>query len=317
MVVKKSFAGQASRTKQRFRIERRGAASVSRAWQPDTRRGFELVGRTEGRAPETPFEKQIVLPSIDNDSPRDHAWATARFACDIMAEHALFFSLLMPPELARAERQEALEFNRRFERLCARLDAKGPPSAATLRGFVRHLSSEFQPLIDYKRENHRAQVSGSLRSLVWPLFFDHTVREAERWVARLESLGNGEVQLDRKEVVPFWAGVMDDHFRFIAHLLDPDEYALVKKAYQNCASFQAIRRTPNGAATLLGQAHVRAGSEDPETILTMAEEVLEFKTDAVRQIEAGKIRSIISPILGDHVRRESLWFVDELKRLER
>lgn len=56
--------------------------------------------------------------------------------------------------------------------------------------------------------------------------------------------------------------------------------------------------------------------ENPETsaILSAAESILEFKTKTVRDIEAGKLRSIIDPRLADHVRREALKFVDELKR---
>src|SRR3546814_11501430 len=39
----------------------------------------------------------------------------------------------------------------------------------------------------------------SLRSLVWPLFFDHTRHEAERWTRRLISLGQGESEFERSE----------------------------------------------------------------------------------------------------------------------
>ena len=45
-----------------------------------------------------------------------------------------------------------------------------------------------------------------------------------------------------------------------------------------------------------------------------AETILDFKTDAVRKLETGKIKSIISPILADHVRREAVKFLDELHR---
>jgi hypothetical protein len=51
-----------------------------------------------------------------------------------------------------------------------------------------------------------------------------------------------------------------------------------------------------------------------DAVESAAETILDFKTDAVRKIEAGKIKSIISPILADHVRRESVKFLDELKR---
>jgi hypothetical protein len=48
--------------------------------------------------------------------------------------------------------------------------------------------------------------------------------------------------------------------------------------------------------------------------LSAAETILDFKTKAVRDIEAARIKSIIDPRLADHVRREALKFVDELKR---
>ena len=54
----------------------------------------------------------------------------------------------------------------------------------------------------------------------------------------------------------------------------------------------------------------------PETdaILSAAQTILDFKTKAARDIEGGRIKSIIDPRLADHVRREALKFVDELKR---
>lgn len=53
---------------------------------------------------------------------------------------------------------------------------------------------------------------------------------------------------------------------------------------------------------------------DTDNILVAANDILEFKTQAVRGIEAGKIKSIIDPRLADHVRREAQKFIDELKR---
>lgn len=49
-------------------------------------------------------------------------------------------------------------------------------------------------------------------------------------------------------------------------------------------------------------------------ILSAAQTILDFKTKAARDIEGGRIKSIIDPRLADHVRREALKFVDELKR---
>ncbi len=303
-------------TRRRFRVERHGGSTRTANWQPLSRPGFHIVGRNEREAPESLYEKQLILPELNNVAPRDHAWTVAKYSCDLMAEHAFFFSLLMPPELAKEERLQAIEFNQTFEKIVQRLDARGPPAAGEVRGFVRDLKETFQPFIDYKAGNHQAQSSGALRSLVWPSYFDHTRREAEYWVERLDDIGSGHVRLDRASTLAFWGPAMDEHFRFFAHLLDPEEHALIKKAYQNSASFQALRGVKNGTATLLGHTKGAPMGEDPAMILAMANEVVEFKTDAVRQIEAGKIKSVISPILADHVRREATLFVDELKRLE-
>ncbi|MGH9894816.1 MAG: hypothetical protein ACREA0_23120, partial [bacterium] len=78
--------------------------------------------RSGNGAPEEPFEKPVVLPDVEDQDPAHHAWADARFATDIMAEHGVFFALLMPPEVAEKERAEALQFSETFAALHKRID---------------------------------------------------------------------------------------------------------------------------------------------------------------------------------------------------
>jgi len=297
--------------------------------QPKAQPGFQLWGRAgAGRMrgshagkPESVYEKQMILAETTNSVPRDMVWADARFAVDIMSEHALFFSMLMPSEVAPDEKQQAQDFHQKYVKLFQKIDSRGPPSAAELRGFVRNLKSEIQPLIEYKEENHKAQVKGNLQSLVWPLFFDHTRREAVRWVQRMEDIAAGHPDLERKEVVGFWGGIMDEHARFVAHLLDPDEFQLIERAFKTSDVFRDLAGGGGGTVKALLR---RPGTvmdslrRNPEldAVESAAETMLEFKTDATRKIEAGKIKSIISPILADHVRRESVKFIDELKRVK-
>lgn len=295
--------------------------------QPASRDGYRIVGRqtpSKGTAeslaaPESQYEKQMILPTRENLEPRDHAWAEARFAVDIMAEHALFFSLLMPEELAPDEKAKAKQFHDQYTKLFARIDSKGPPTAGDLKGFVRDITTAIQPIIDYKEENHRRQVDGTLQSLVWPLFFDHTRREAVRWVRRMDDMAEGNVQLERREVVDFWGGIMDEHARFVAHLLDPEERDLVAKAFRTSDVFEALRHGHGGPARALAKHPIDTASaliEHPEldAVESAAETILEFKTDTVRKLETAQIKSIIHPILADHVRREAVKFLDELRR---
>jgi hypothetical protein len=256
----------------------------------------------QDQALEVPYEKPVIVPELDDKDPVRHAWADARFATDIMAEHGVFFALLMPEELAGRERAEALQFAGRFTELFKQIDGSDPPERGDLKSFTGKVIEHMKPFIDYKARLGEAQQTGRLRSLVWPLFFDHTRHEAERWTRRLESYGRGEPEFDRKEVATFWTNIMDEHARFVAHLLDPDEYDLIEKCMQTSYAFRQ-----------LGSQGIPPHSET-DSVLTAAQTILDFKTETARAIEGAKIKSIIDPRLADHVRREALKFVDELKR---
>lgn len=285
------------------------------------RSGFMQYTRGGGTQIEQPFEKPVVVPAIDNKDAATHAWADARFATDIMAEHALFFALLMPPEVAGPERAEAQSFNKTFADLYQQIDASGPPQQNELKSFVSKVTESVKPFIEYKARLGEAQSTGKLRSLVWPLFFEHTQHEAERWTRRLETLAGGESELDKDEVSTFWTNIMDEHCRFVAHLLDPEEFELIETAMKTSHVFRDLHNHGSISGAVVALAHEPAtvvGSlvENPETnaILSAAETLLDFTTTAARGIEAARIKSIIDPRLSDHVRRESLKFVDELKR---
>lgn len=285
------------------------------------RSGFFNYTRGGGAEIESPFEKTVVVPNLENKDAGAHAWADARFATDILAEHGLFFALLMPPELAPKEREEALNFHQTFSDLNQTIEAGGPPSASELKSFVDKVTEEIKPFIDYKARLADAQASGKFQSLVWNLFFDHTRHEAERWTARLNTVAGGESEFDKDEVSTFWTNIMDEHARFVAHLLDPDEYELIETCMSTSRVFRDLHEgggVGGAAAALVHEPTTVVGSlvDNPETsaILSAAETILDFKTKAARDIEAARIKSIIDPRLADHVRREALKFVDELKR---
>lgn len=284
-------------------------------------RGMDVFARTPGAtAPESPADKLVILPKAEDSDVAAHAWADARFAADIMADHALFFALLMPEELAAKERAEALQFHRSFSALYERIGAGKPPERSEVKGFVGEVTEAIKPMIEYKARLGEAQTSGELRSLVWPLFFDHTRHEAERWERRLNDLAGGETGFERGEVVKFWTNIMEEHSRFIAHLLDPDEFELIEKAMSASNIFKNLGGDSVGGtvAALVAEpgAVVESLAHHPEidAVMSAVQSILDFKTQAVRDIEAGRIKSIIEPRLGDHVRREALKFLNELKR---
>jgi hypothetical protein len=279
-----------------------------------------ITRSSKATAPESKYEKVVVLPNMDDKDPANHAWADARFATDILSEHGLFFALLMPEELAKEERAEALGFYREFGEMHREVASTKPPQRSEVKPFLGRIRERVMPFIEYKQRLGDAQKAGKLRSLVWPLFFDHTRHEAERWNRRFDALSRGEIEFERKEVVTFWTNIMDEHARFVAHLLDPDEYALVEKAFKTAEVFRELQKdgVAGAVSALAKQPGTVAGSlgKNPEldAVMSAAQTMLDFKTQAVRDIESARIKSIIEPRLADHVRREALKFVNELKR---
>jgi hypothetical protein len=282
---------------------------------------MDVITRTPNAGgAESKYEKVVVLPNRDDKDPSNHAWADARFATDILSEHGLFFALLMPEELAKEERAEALGFYREFGEMHRMVAGTAPPERSEVKPFLGRIRERVMPFIEYKQRLGDAQKAGRLRSLVWPLFFDHTRHEAERWNRRFDALSRGEIEFERREVVTFWTNIMDEHARFVAHLLDPNEYELIEKAFKTAKVFRELQTDGvTGAVAALSAAPGTvvgslAQNPDIDAVMSAAQTMLDFKTQAVRDIESARIKSIIEPRLADHVRREALKFVNELKR---
>src|SRR5687767_14769554 len=215
---------------------------------------------------------------------------------DIMMEHAVFFQMLMPgPELDEPRRQ-AGEFQRLFQ---AQLQAVAGIREDNYTTFNQRSIDLAKRFSDYKKTMQEHQARAKIRSLVWPLFFEHTAREADRFAARLALYNKRQIEFERAEVVDFWSKTMGEHSGFIAHLLDPSERLLVNQA-----------RTLEKAFLEEGIRKVRG-----DEVMKAAQEVLDFKTVGEKGIKSGKIQSIIHPSLASHVRREAVRFIDELKRV--
>lgn len=237
--------------------------------------------------------RPTYLPEADSRDPVAHSVAENLFWNEQLMEHAVFFTMLMPgPELA-GQRAEAEKFKGAFAAQLQQANSKSFDKgnyAAFNRSTIEHVKR----MVDFKHRMRDAQVAGTLKSLVWPTFFEHTAAEAEYFAARLEQLSQGEVNLDAARASAFWARIMGDHADFVAHLLDPAERELIGKAMKTSEAF----RSP--------MSH--------ETAVRAVDEIIDFKTAAEKGINAGKIKSIIHPALADHVRREALKAADELGR---
>ena len=272
-----------------------GGMALIGVWGPYSGAAFASSSQANSSKP------VLLLPPADSTDPWVHAKSENIFWAEIMMEHANFFATLMPSAALAAERAQAENFRRSFQ------DHLGRAKSATLdrnnyAAFNRSTIELIKPFIDYKQRMLEAQNSGKMRSMVFPLFFDHTIREAQRAISRLEKVAGGDVSVRYGDTVDFWSAVMSDHSEFIAHLLDPQEQELISQALDASAVFQGFK--------LGNHARPLPGGE----ILLATEELIDFETVLDEGIAAGTIKSIVDPVLAAHIRRESLKFIDELKR---
>src|ERR671913_935809 len=242
--------------------------------------------------------KPIYVPEGNTTDPVSHSLADNLFWNDILMEHAKFFVMLMPgPELA-GPRGQAERFQQTFagqlEKARAASLERGNYAA-----FNRATVELVKPYADFKHKMRDEQAAGRLQSLVWPSFFEHTAREAERFARRLDQFSGGDTSTGMKEAAEFWTIIMGEHADFIAHLLDPEESALIQKAMQTSDAFRRMHKSVPSSKGPVEQA---------------VDDIIDFKTAAEKGIQTGKIKSIIHPALADHVRREALKAADELKR---
>ena len=243
----------------------------------------------------TGAKKPVFVAAKGSTDPVAHSLAESLFWLDQEMEHARFFLMHMPSPDLDAQRAQVMRFQNDFT---ARLNSvrSGGADRANLSSFNRPTIELVRRFLDVKRRMEKAQESGQLKSLAWPTFFEHVALEGERFADRLEKFSAGKVEMDRSEVVGFWSRIMADHADFIAHLLDPEEKALVQKAMQTSGTWRAMK----------------GGSKDK--VDDTLDSFIAFKKTAQAGVEAGQIKSIIHPLLADHVLREALKFSDELKR---
>ncbi len=242
--------------------------------------------------------KPTFLPEAGSNDPVAHSLAENLFWNEQMMEHARFFVMLMPgPELAEP-RGQAERFQQTFAGQLERARAASL-DRSNYAAFNRSTVELVKPYADFKHRMRDEQAAGRLQSLVWPAFFEHTGREADRFAKRLDQFSRGDTSTDMKEAAEFWTIIMGEHADFIAHLLDPEENALIQKAMQTSDAFRRMHKSVPSSKGPVEQA---------------VDDIIDFKTAAEKGIQTGKIKSIIHPTLADHVRREALKAADELRR---
>lgn len=157
-------------------------------------------------------------------------------------------------------------------------------------------------LIGYKERILRGVDSCNLFTVNYPLLIEHIMREAKLYRAYLMSLEGMEdcdcIELRNSEL--FWNQIMMEHAMFIRGLLDPTEEQLIGTANCFAEDYKKLLEACESANNKVMRSN---GSHE----LTC--KFRDFKCAGVEGIEECRIKSIILPLLADHVLREANHYI--------
>lgn len=156
-------------------------------------------------------------------------------------------------------------------------------------------------LIELKENILKCVLNCELFTLNYPLLIEHILREAKlyrRYVELLER--DGDLSLgSMKENECFWNQIMMEHAQFVRGLLDPCETEL----------FCTADRFAKEYGRLLEKSRNATQNAQPCESLAQTVRFRDFKIAAEQGIQQCKIRSIILPLLADHVLREANHYI--------
>ncbi len=187
------------------------------------------------------------------------------------------------------------------------LSGDGMTSNAILEQRVYYLNDNAieltNSLIQFKANILSNVLSCRMFTVNYPLLIDHIMREAKLYVSMLQKLQSRQdvnIESEAFEQESFWNRIMAEHSKFIRGLLDPTENDLFMAANNfgnefdqlTSAALQAMDRT-------IPLKKVTADS------LEATAKIRDFNTAGTQGLLDCKIKSMIIPLLGDHVLRES------------
>ncbi|MEY8428490.1 DUF2935 domain-containing protein [Lachnospiraceae bacterium 46-15] len=164
----------------------------------------------------------------------------------------------------------------------------------------RQMLRSLNGLIAFKEEILREVTGCRLYTTNYPLLIEHILREAKMYqeiISELEKRGR-ICALDLRNLELFWNQIMMEHAQFIRGLLDPTECELIETAdgfaEDYCRLLEEARKQDCKAMNALTARTLR-----------ITEQYQQFKTAGAEGITGCEIRSIILPLLADHVLREA------------
>lgn len=194
------------------------------------------------------------------------------------------------------------------------LEESGNALVQSVYALNHHVMDLLEKLIQFKTRILRDVAACKMFTVNYPLLIDHILREAKlyyRMVQRLQDQMELDIEQEAYEQEMFWNRIMAEHSLFIRGLLDPTENDLIIAANNFGNEFNQLYEESRSAMD-----QTLPLSRVTDESLKAAIDISKFNAQGTQGILECKVKSIIIPLLGDHVLRESNHFIRLLKRYE-
>lgn len=141
----------------------------------------------------------------------------------------------------------------------------------------------------------------------YPLLIEHILREARFFMVMLDTLNTRRGIVESYDLINqevFWNRQMAEHAKFIAGLLDPSEETLIDTARMFGKEFDKL--TVESRQATMNTFDITKATD--ESISAM-KGLRDFKIAGTEGLLQCKIKSIIVPLLADHVLREANYYL--------
>lgn len=227
-------------------------------------------------------------------------------SCDVLCSGELVTDFTLPAERT-TESFTGIKINsditKREVRLSdnCRRNIEGNDIRCKVRALNRRALGLLDGLIAFKERILRNVLDCRMFTMNYPLLIEHIIREARlyrEYVMMLEREGCLRTDTMRNTEC-FWNRIMMEHAMFIRGLLDPTETELINTADSFAKDYAELLSACNSAQ----RRTMETGS------LEKTVKFRDFKMAGTKGIEECKIRSVILPLLADHVLREANHYI--------
>lgn len=239
------------------------------------------------------------------------------FWLEILKEHTIFIKAGLPADQSDLRRDVA-KFKEEIE--CLQLKLKKIKTSRQLQEFIADAICIVKEFYLFQRRLVLLMLCCKLMGNSFPFLIDHLAREAEYVLHFMEYIRDSTIsfEYDPSGELVFWLRLMADHAKFICHLLDPSERALLETAQNFSDEFDDLYLQGRDFDSMLYQRKaVPAFCRFIQDVKVSTVMLKDFKRAARELIKNCRLIGLIPEQLANHIYCEAEHFIGILAKLEK